>query len=55
VIGKAADVAFKTTGKVIYKRMAHCFESQLKEKKQIYYPTLLKAKRTTNPRFRKGN
>jgi DNA topoisomerase-3 len=25
VIGKAADVAFKTTGKVILQRMAHCF------------------------------
>jgi hypothetical protein len=42
VIGKAADVAFKTTGK--YKRMAHCFEDPNSKKKA---DPLIKAKRTT--------
>jgi DNA topoisomerase-3 len=36
VIGKAADVAFKTTGKV-YKRMAHCFEDPNSKKKADLY------------------
>jgi DNA topoisomerase-3 len=56
VIGKAADVAFKTTGKVIYKRMAHCFlRIPTQRKKRIYYdfikgekatPTLVLEKET---------
>jgi DNA topoisomerase-3 len=50
---KAADVAFKTTGKEILKRLAHRFENpNAKEKKQIYCQALLKAKRSP-PSFRK--
>jgi hypothetical protein len=47
VIGKAADVA-KTTGKVILQKDGALFlNPNSKKKKQIYYPTLSKAKRTT--------
>jgi DNA topoisomerase-3 len=56
VIGKAADVAFKTTGKVILQKDGALFwDPNSKKKKRIYYPTLSKAKRTTPTLFRKGN
>jgi DNA topoisomerase-3 len=52
VIGKAADVAFKTTGKVILQKDGALFlKIPTKEKKQIYYPTLLRRKGPHQPSF----
>jgi hypothetical protein len=50
VIGKAADVAFKTTGKVILQGWRIVFEDP-NSKEADLLPDFIKAKRTTQPSF----
>jgi hypothetical protein len=51
VIGKAADVAFKTTGKV--QKDGALLDPSKKRSRSI--TDFIKGEKDTNPRFRKGN
>jgi DNA topoisomerase-3 len=57
VIGKAADVAFKTTGKVILQKDGALFLRIPTQRKEAdLLPDFIKGEKDhTNPRFRKGN